>query len=104
MSLPVVALLRAKSGMEGEAETMLRGLLGPTHAENGCELYALHRSTAEPRLFVFIEKWSSPEALQAHLRTPHILAGLARQSEVFENLEIISLETLPGGQPSKSRL
>ena len=94
MSLPVVAVIKAKPGKEKEAESMLKGLLAPTHAESGCLLYALHSVGGDPRTFIFIENWASAEALQAHLSSSHIASALARQTELLESLQIMPLEPL----------
>jgi quinol monooxygenase YgiN len=43
-----------------------------TRKEDGCLLYDLHESTTDPTRFVFVERWTSREALGAHGRSAHI--------------------------------
>ncbi len=100
-SIPVVAVITAKPGLEKPLEQLLRGLLAPTHQEAGSVTYALHRSRENPRTFVFIEKWASPDALNAHLGAPHIAAALSRREELIEEFRVIPLESVPGGDPVK---
>lgn len=44
----VVGSFTAKPGKEAEAEAAFRALIEPTHGEDGCILYALHRGTDDP--------------------------------------------------------
>ena len=101
----VVATLEARPDREAEVERELRMLVPATHAEAGCILYALHRSLDDPRMFVFVERWTSAEALDEHRRAAHLqrfgeLAGdlLAGPPQVFV------LEALPDGDLSRGAL
>lgn len=83
----VIARFVAKSGKEDELRQLLQGLVAPTHAEAGCKIYELYESDIVGR-FYFYELWTSEQALEAHLNTPH-LANLKAQigdlvSEPFE--------------------
>ena len=44
----VLATVSPKPGMESDVEREFCALLEPTHAEEGCELYALHRVDQRP--------------------------------------------------------
>ena len=68
----VVGSLKAKPGKEDETRDALGGLVAPTHAEDGCILYALHQGTEDLTRFAFVERWESAEKLQAHLGSDHI--------------------------------
>jgi quinol monooxygenase YgiN len=68
----VVAEGKAKPGKEDELRTRLQALLAPTRVEDGCIQYDMHESLDEPGRFVFLERWSSKEALDRHLQTPHL--------------------------------
>jgi quinol monooxygenase YgiN len=72
--LTVIAELVAKPGKEDELRGRLLGLVEPTRKEDGCVQYDLHQSTSEAGRFVFFENWRSPEALERHTQTPHMLA------------------------------
>jgi quinol monooxygenase YgiN len=95
--VPVVALIKAKVGMEKTLETILKGLVAPTRKESGCLRYDLHRDQADPRMFVFVENWKSVPDLQAHLSSAHIAAGMERKAELIESLEIRSLAQIDAG-------
>ena len=75
----VVGSFTAKVGKEEEAAAALEALVEPTHGEQGCILYALHRGAQDPRRLAFVERWESAERLQAHLASDHVQAVLARR-------------------------
>jgi len=72
--LTVVACLRAKAGEHGHLREELQRLVAPTRAEVGCVTYELHGSKSEPGFFMFYEIWRSAEDLDAHFKTPHMVA------------------------------
>ena len=98
MSVRVVALIRAKKGKEKPLEDILKVMVKTTHTEAGCQLYALHKSESAPGTFVFVEKWATPQELEAHLSAPHIGAAMARKDELIESIEIMPLVPLPAGK------
>jgi quinol monooxygenase YgiN len=46
--------------------------IAATRQEEGCLLYDLHESISDPTRFVFVEQWTTREALGAHARTAHL--------------------------------
>lgn len=72
----VIATFFPETGKEDELERILLEMIEPTRREPGCIRYDLVRSlqgdsSAE---LVFVEEWESADALDAHGRTPHLLA------------------------------
>jgi quinol monooxygenase YgiN len=101
----VVGSFRARPGKEVEAAEAFKALVEPTHREDGCILYALHQGADDPGRLVFIERWSSRELLEAHLRSAHITAVLERVEELFgDAADIVVYEPVPGGEPRKGSL
>jgi quinol monooxygenase YgiN len=71
----VVAEIGIAPGKREEALAALERLCSETHAKDeGCLLYALHLDPADEGHVFMLEKWSSPEALQAHGASEHIKA------------------------------
>jgi quinol monooxygenase YgiN len=66
----VIARFVAREGRENQLRALLQGMLTPTRAESGCELYELHESDSRGR-FYLNETWESRAALDRHLATPH---------------------------------
>jgi quinol monooxygenase YgiN len=101
----VLATVSPLPGMEAEVEREFAALLQPTHAERGCELYALHRVRERPGQLVFIERWSSQEDLDAHAASDHLAAcGRACESKLQAPVDVVILEPLHGGDPAMDRL
>ena len=70
--ITVLALVKAKEGMEERVEQELLALVAPSRAEEACINYDLHRSVEDKTLFMFYENWTSREDLDKHLSMPHL--------------------------------
>ncbi len=101
----VVAVITARPGHEAEVEEAFRAQIAPTHAEDGCLLYALHRDRDVPGRLVFVERWSSPEALAAHAGSAHLRTCAARvEGLLAAPPEVMVLDALPDGDPALGAL
>jgi len=100
----VIATAQAKPGREEEVLAALTGLVGPTHEEEGCILYALHRGIENPAQMAIVERWKSQEALNEHFTRPH-MAALGDAIELLEAPpSIVAYEAVPEGREEKSRV
>jgi len=103
--LTVIAKAKAKPGREADLERELRGIVKPTHAEQGCLRYTLHRSLEDPTSFITIERWASKEAIDSHFGAPHIQSLLTKAADLLTGLpEIKVFQMLEEGQGEKSRI
>ena len=101
----VVGSFKAQPGKEDEAVDAFKELVGPTHGESGCILYALHQGSDDPSRLAFIERWASREELDAHLESPHVKKVLERVEELFgDSADIVVYEPIPGGEHRKGAL
>ncbi len=75
--LHVVATIPAKPEEADAIRTALQELAAATRQEQGCLGYDLYESAAAPATFVTVERWTGQEALDAHMKSPHIAAALA---------------------------
>ncbi len=78
----VTANIEVQPGKEEELVAAMTAVVGPTRAEEGCLEYHLYRSPEVPTRFLMIERWASPQALAAHLETPHIKALFAQAPQI----------------------
>jgi quinol monooxygenase YgiN len=88
----VIARFKAKSGKEARVGEILRALIEPTRAEDGCKFYRLF-SANEIGLYYFFELWESAEALAKHAESKHILVSreaLKDQLEVPLEVSILT--------------
>jgi quinol monooxygenase YgiN len=84
----VVAILVAKPGKEEELRQVLEANVEPTRKERGALQYDLHRDNDEPRRFIFVERWESQDALDAHGQSTHIQAFRAKAPALCEHSEV----------------
>ncbi|MDR5756781.1 MULTISPECIES: putative quinol monooxygenase [unclassified Caballeronia] len=84
----VVAIFVAKPGKEEELKQVLEANVEPTRKERGALQYDLHRDNEEPRRFIFVERWESQDALDAHGQAPHIQAFRAKAPALCEHGEV----------------
>jgi len=66
----VIARSVARKGKEKQLRELLRGMLAPTRAESGCNVYELQESNSKGR-FYFYEIWGSQAALDQHAASAH---------------------------------
>ena len=88
--LTVVAEMVAKPGQEEALKQELLKLVVPTRLEEGCVQYDLHVATDNPARFVFYENWTSREALEKHLQSPHLRAFGETSKELREKPSIVT--------------
>lgn len=74
----VLALFKAKQGLEETVRTEILALVGPTRAEAGCLNYDLHVSSEDPATLMLYENWVSKEDLDQHLAMPYLQAFLGK--------------------------
>jgi quinol monooxygenase YgiN len=93
MSQPirVVAHATARPETREEIRSILTGFLEPTRAEEGCIEYELFEDLDEPLKFTMVERWSSREALNTHLQTPHLAAGIPRLAALVDGPIVIQV-------------
>lgn len=74
--LRVIARARAKTEHVAQVRDILSALVEPTRRESGCLSYELLQNSSHSADFVFVEKWTSAAAEQAHFAAPHVSAVL----------------------------
>jgi quinol monooxygenase YgiN len=100
----VVATFVAKEGREDEVERALEGLILPSHEEEGCLAYALHRGVDDPRRFAIVERWRSRADLDAHFQLPHVAAVGETVDLLAEPPNILFSRPVPMGDRVKGVL
>lgn len=78
-----LATLIARPDTVDAVRDALSALVEPSRAEDGCQHYVLYQSTDEPTRFQTVERWSSPEAVQAHMASDHIQTAFAAAGELL---------------------
>jgi quinol monooxygenase YgiN len=94
----------ARDGKEFEAQEAFEALVDPTHGDDGCILYALHRGHEDPRRLAFIERWESKEKLDAHLESDHVKDVLTKIDDLVASADITVYDAIPCGRGRKGSL
>ncbi|MEI1375240.1 putative quinol monooxygenase [Nostoc sp. UHCC 0926] len=77
-TIRVVARFIALPNKVEELKAVLLELIEPTRQEAGAIKYELLQNQSDPTDFTFIEEWTSDQALNTHLDSPHLQAGVAK--------------------------
>ncbi len=102
MSVVVVATIAPLPEHRDEVIAAFAATIAQVHAEDGCELYALHQA---PDRLIMVEKWASRDALGIHSKGT-ALAALNPQlaGKVAGPPEVIVLDPVPAGDAAKGQL
>ncbi len=101
----VVATFQIKPDKVEEAHEALREVIESSHAEAGCQSYALHVAADDPTTMVMVERWTSQVALDSHFQQPYVAAlGQKARDLVAAPPQILFLEPVPVGDPVKGSL
>jgi len=93
--ITLVALVKAKEGMEEAVREELLSLVKPTRSEPGCINYDLHQAIDDKSVFIFYENWKSREDLDKHIEMPHLKAFLEKAENLLAKpLEVTLLEMI----------
>lgn len=79
--ITAVTLIHGIPGKEQDLEQHLLSLARPTRSEPGCVAYDLYQSPEQKHEFMRYEIWSSPDALEAHKKTPHLRASFEKRQK-----------------------
>ena len=83
MAIGVTVKLEIKPGTEAAFESGFRKAAAAVKAQDeGCEMYDLYRSVESPTSYAMIERWSTQELLDAHMKSP-TMKGMAALAPHF---------------------
>jgi quinol monooxygenase YgiN len=88
----VIARAEAREGKSDDLKSLLRKMVTPTRAEQGCRYYELFESNL-PGTFYFNELWNSQEELDAHANSAQFTEIFGKAKELLKSpLEVNLLE------------
>lgn len=70
----VIATFKAIAGQEKELEEALISMVPKVQEEEGTMMYTIHKTKADPGLFLFYEMYKDKAALELHSSTPYFKA------------------------------
>jgi quinol monooxygenase YgiN len=77
-TIRVVARIVALPEKLEALKAVLLEIIEPTRQETGAIKYELLQNQSDPTDLTFLEEWSSQEALETHLASPHLQAAIAK--------------------------
>ena len=103
MSLVVVATMVPKPEFRDEVIAALEEVIPRVHAEDaGCEVYSLNEGGEK---LVMIEKWATPEDLQAHSASPAFkVLTAALEGKLSKEMDVQVLQPHPAGTPGQGQV
>jgi quinol monooxygenase YgiN len=87
-----IAITIAKPGFEDRIHKALADLIEPVRQEKGMIQYDMFQDPAEPRRYVFIERWDNMADFEAHCVAPHINEYLRVTDGWIEHSEFHALK------------
>ncbi len=79
----IIGTVVAKPEMRDELMRILAAQVAPTRAEPGCINYDFHCDQSDPNVFIFYENFVNKEALEVHLKKPHLKPLIDRLDELL---------------------
>ena len=97
----VIARFKPRPDRREELVVLLSEVQEASRRDDGCINYGYYSEVADPVSLVAVEEWRDREALEAHLRTPHVarliegLPALGQEPPEITVHEIASSGPLP---------
>ena len=93
-SIAVIARFTPRPGSREALRDLLKTMIAPTRAEDGCRTYDLYES-ADDSGFVLFERYRSRRALDAHRASSHYVGYRAQVVELLEQpIEVSVLDVV----------
>lgn len=89
--------VKVKDGAGAKFEAAFAKAIVGTRKEKGNKVYELNRSTKAPNEYVVYERWQDLAALEAHLKTPHIVALLGELGDFLAGAPEVKV-LVPAGE------
>jgi quinol monooxygenase YgiN len=103
--ITVLVSARAKPGRGAELLDLYGELAAATHGEEGCIAFTLHRGLEDHDVIALVERWTSKDALDAHLQSTHVTAFRRDAGELADGPStIVIAQPVPAGDPAKGLL
>jgi quinol monooxygenase YgiN len=80
----ITARLKAKVGNEHKMEQLLTDMVKKVATEPGALAYTIHRSAADPTVFLIYEKYTDGKAFEFHAKSPHFAELSGSLGEILD--------------------
>ncbi|MDR1730806.1 MAG: antibiotic biosynthesis monooxygenase [Synergistaceae bacterium] len=87
----VTSKFKAKPGKRDAVVTLAGPAIAATRKEKGCLRYELFLSSEDDVTLQFIEEWTDPDVLRAHLKSSHLAEFKAARKDIVEEGSILKI-------------
>ena len=87
----VMAKVSVKPGKKAELLEMAKAVIAATRKEEGCVSYVLLDNTYDPGGCLFVEEWTSKEALKQHAASAHIAEWRKNSADLLSAKTMVKL-------------
>lgn len=87
----VLAIVKAKAGMEKDLENALRDMISKVESESGTLAYTLHRAKNDPTQFFVYEKYLNDEAFSKHISTPYFAQVSEKVGSLLDGAPVLDM-------------
>ena len=95
----VIARVRPRSDRHDEFVALLKEVQEASRADDGCLNYGYFSEVADATSFVAVEEWRDMQALEAHLRQPHVARLIAALPEHADAPPEIAAHVIESTEP-----
>ena len=95
----VIARVRPQPDRHDEFVALLKEVQAASRADDGCLNYGYYSEVADAMSYIAVEEWRDMQALEAHLREPHVARLVAALPELAAGRPEISVHEVSGTGP-----
>jgi quinol monooxygenase YgiN len=95
----VIARFRPHPDRRQDLITLLSEVQEASRRDDGCLNYGYYSEVVDPTSFIAVEEWRDREALDAHLRTPHVGRLISGLPELGDGRPEVTVHEVGGSSP-----
>ena len=89
--ITIVAVIKTVEGKDVEVEAAFLEMIEKIKSEEGTTTYVLHRSSVEPRTFMFYEQYKDDDAFNAHMTSSYMADMSKKIGDLLEGSPSIEM-------------
>lgn len=97
----VIARFRPRPERREELVALLQEVQEASRTDDGCLNYGYYSEVTDPLSFIAVEEWRDQDALDAHLRQPHVARLVAGLPELGEGRPEIQVHEVASSGPMR---
>lgn len=95
----MIARFRPRADRRDEFVALLTEVQAASRLDDGCVNYGYYTDVADPLAYIAVEEWRDMDALEAHLREPHVARLVSSIPDFAERAPEIAMHTVSVSGP-----